>query len=65
MIDHECLKILLLLSLIALVSILSIEYLNRRIIRHMQIIIDSLRDRIQMKNETIELLRSKLKEKEK
>lgn len=38
------------LSSIALVSILRI---------------DSLRDRIQMKNETIELLRAKLKEKEK
>lgn len=65
MINYECLKILLVLSSIALVSILSIEYLNRRIIRYMQIIIDSLCDRMQMKNETIELLRAKLKEKEK
>lgn len=64
MINYECLKIFLATALIAVVGILGVEYLNQRIIKSMQTVIDSLRDRIQMKNETIELLRAKLKEKE-
>lgn len=47
-----------------IVGILGVEYLNQRIIRSMQTIIDSLYDHIEMKNKTIELLRAKLKEKE-
>jgi hypothetical protein len=52
-------KIFIIIVLVAIIG------LFRRVIMSKQIIIDSLRDRIQMKNETIELLRAKLKEKEK
>ena len=64
MTNYECLKIFLAMALIAVVGILGVEYLNQRIIRSMQTIIDSLHDHIEMKNKTIELLREKLKEKE-
>ena len=64
MIEYECLKIFLATALIAVVVILGVEYLNQQIIKDMQTVIDSLRDRIQMKNEIIELLRAKLKEKD-
>lgn len=64
MINYECLEIFLVMALIVIIGILGVEYLNQRIIRSMQTIIDSLHDHVEMKNKTIELLREKLKEKE-
>lgn len=64
MMNYECFKIFIVMAFIAVVGILGVEYFNQRIIRSMKTVIDSLHDHIRMKNETIELLRVKLKEKE-
>ena len=62
--NYECLKVFLATALFALIGILGVEYLNQRIIRSMQTVIDSLYDHIQMKDKTIELLSVKLREKD-
>lgn len=64
MINYECLEVFLFMAFVVVVGILGVEYINQRVIKSMQTVIDSLRDHVEMKNKTIELLREKLKEKE-
>ena len=64
MINYECLRIFLFMAFVAVVGIIGVEYLNKRIIRSMQTTINTMYEYIGIKDETIELLSVRLKEKE-
>lgn len=63
--NYECFKLFLVIGSIAVFILLSIEYLNHRIIESLQIIIDSLHKRIEIKDRTIAILQAKLEDEKK
>ena len=52
------------MAFVAIVGIIGVEYLNQRIIKSMQTTINTMYEYIGIKDETIELLSVRLKEKE-